>query len=166
MKAQFFILLALTAFIFACMHTRHVAAREYDGVNEALKGKKVKIMLAEGRGFTGRDVQIAQDSTFWRESKLGGRLSIATSEINYLVLTNRARGAADGFWMGFLIAGGIGLGGRLLNSGEGGYLRFSDDPFEDALATAFFAGTLYGLVLGLPIGAAVGSNERFVFSPP
>jgi hypothetical protein len=87
---------------------------------------------------------------------------VATSEIGTVVIKKRGRGALEGLGIGIL-AGAV--TGALI-----GFASGDDDPQtvflpltaeEKALEGGIVLGGAGGL-LGLPIGAAVGSKDKFV----
>ena len=118
MKTRYIIIIALAAFTSKCTHIRHPFT--FDDINQAAEGKKAHIALTNGSVFNGKNIQIAHDSTSWLDFNTGNIQSIATSQINNIVLKKSGRGALEGFGIGILSGA---VTGALI-----GFASGDDDP--------------------------------------
>lgn len=152
MKVQYSILIILTMLISGCTHTRHFSTAEFDDVNKAIKGKNATIKLTNGNVTVGRNIQFVKDSIFWIDRETCRKRSIQTSEISQIVLLKKGRGALHGSCFGFLIGGLIGSQDIPTDLGT----------IDASAETVLFSGAFFGIFCGLPIGAVVGSKEKFI----
>lgn len=160
MKPRDVVIMALAVFASRCTHIRQV--HSFDDINKAAAGKLASMTLTNGQVLSGKGLQMAMDSTFWLDKATGRKQSIATSEIGKVVIKKRGRGALEGLGIGILTGA---VTGALI-----GFASGDDDPKtvflpltaeEKALGGGIVLGGAGGL-LGLPIGAAVGSKDKFV----
>jgi hypothetical protein len=166
MKARYVIIIALAVFTSRCTHIRHV--QSFEGINKAAAGKHARMTLTNGRVLSGKDLQVAIDSTFWLDSATGRKQFIATLEIGKVVVKKRGRGALEGLGMGALAGAVIGFAlgddppcepdpNDLFGIGQGLCETFRLSAGEKALIGAGGGG-----LWGLAIGALVGSKDKFV----
>ncbi|NQT24007.1 hypothetical protein HQ585_01495 [candidate division KSB1 bacterium] len=167
MKVRFIVILLIIALVISitqCTHLKNFST--LDEVNEAIAGKKATLTLFDKEKIVGKDVQVFPDSTVWSDSKLNKKQSIATSEINHIILRNHLRGALEGLWKGALIPGGIGFVIGLSDGDDtSGFWRMTAG--EKALMGFVLFGAP-GAVLGSLFGAANGSNNKYIINnePP
>lgn len=160
MKPREVMIIALAVFTSQCTHIRQV--HSFDDINKAAAGKPASMTLTNGRVLSGKGLEVAIDSTFWLDSVTGRKQSIATSEVGKVVIKKRGRGALEGLGIGILTGA---VTGAVI-----GFASGDDDPKtvflpltaeEKALGGGIVLGAAGGL-LGLPIGAAVGSKDKFI----
>lgn len=161
MKTRYIVIISAIIFVSNCTHIRRPFL--FDDINKAGIGKKVGITLTNGCVFNGKSIQITHDSTSWLDSNTKNTQSIATSQIKSTVLKKSGRGALEGLGLGILSGA---ITGALI-----GFVSGDDDPQtvflpytaeEKAVGYGVVLGAAGGL-LGLPIGAAVGSKDKFLF---
>jgi hypothetical protein len=144
-----------------CTSTHHYEdnVESYDEINEKTRAKDVEIRLASGQTTYGYYFEAAVDSTRWVESFTLRTNIVPTSEVSEIYSKNRRRGAV----IGFCVAAGI---GALAGAAWGSFNEGMDDiPGSDQgyiQKTALAGGLICGVVLGLPIGAAVGGKNKFI----
>ena len=152
-----FIIVTLSVLTTSCTHIRHYST--FDEINTITKGKNANITLINEKDLIGKGIYIAPDSTFWLDPNTGNKQSIITSEVSSIVFKKRVQGAAEGLFLGLL--GGV-TAGILI-----GWASF-DKPdiwFGSAKESATFGGFVlgcFGGLLGIPIGAIVGSKDKFI----
>ena len=161
MKTLYILIIITVVFVSNCTHVRRPFT--FDDVNKAGIGKKTYIALTSGRVFNGKSIRITHDSTSWLDFRTDDTQSISTSQIKSIIVKKSGRGALEGFGIGVLSGAVIGA--------VIGFLSGDDDPQtvfmpytaeEKALGYGVVLGGAGGL-LGVPIGAAVGSKDKFVF---
>ena len=104
--------LALTG----CVHTRTVhpgdqADPSFVRINRLGARKTATVLLADGRAFKARSLQMARDSTSWFYAGTDQFDHIATDEIHEVRFVRRGRGALEGFMLG--LVGGAATGAAL-----------------------------------------------------
>lgn len=98
---------------------------------------------------------MAPDSTSWVDAKVGNKQSVATSEINTIMIKSFGKGSGEGLGIGIL--SGFASGFLLVMSWA--------DPCDgcEGIAIAFggiFSGA--GGLVGALTGAAIGSKDKFI----
>jgi len=170
MKTPNSTLLAFSIFMLtSCTHLRTFST--FDDINAVSKDRKGQIILVNGVGYTGRSFHLADDSTHWRDLNTNESQSISTSQIHAIAIKKSSRGAWEGFGLGLLAGAVSGVVIGLMSGDESasgvlelGILRIGPFPSSEggnALGYGIVFGGLGGLV-GLPIGAATGSKDKFV----
>jgi hypothetical protein len=165
MKMPLSIIISSTLFFSACTHIRKPLV--FDDINKMTTGKHANVSLLNGRVLSGSDIQIARDSTFWRDLTTNKKQSIATSEVSNIIIKKSDRGALEGAGLGLLFGG---VAGAVIGFASGDDPGVGKGGFEEIVAyTAGQKAFGYGIVLGgaggllgLYIGAAVGSKDKFV----
>jgi len=163
MKRQLLVWLAMAVLHSNCTSSKLVnksSSIYFDEINKTAKHRTGHIVLLNGREYDGNDIRARPDSTTWTHT-IGRTISssktitqtVATSEVKEIVFKKRPKGALQGF----LISGAI------------GGVVFSQIPCEgeDCGLLGLVGGTVVGvgagLFVGLPIGAAIGSKEKYAF---
>jgi len=166
MKTSISTLLAFSMFSLAgCTHLR--TFKTYDDINTVSKDRKAQIILVNGRGYTGRDFHLADDSTHWRDLNTNKAQSIPTSQIREIAIKKSGRGALEGFGIGLLAGAATGAvigfasGDDPGADGQGFESLLQYAAAEKAGMGAILVGGIGGLV-GIPIGASTGSKDKFV----
>ncbi len=130
-------------------------------LNNKIKDKEAKITLINELDLIGKDINIYTDSTFWLDPNTENKQSIITSEVSSIITKSRWQGVLEGLGLGLL--GGAAIGAIIgFESYEGPDLLVGS-PAGAALFVGFFCGILGGL-LGIPIGAIVGSKDEFIIN--
>jgi len=160
MKTPISMLLPFSIIVLAsCTHLRTYST--LDDINAVSKDRKGLIILANGRGRQGIDFHLAVDSTRWRDLNTNKAQSIPTSQIREISIKKGGRGALEGFALGLLIGFGSGAIVGLVSGSDPENSWFAYSAGEKALGYGIVFGGGAGL-LGLPIGAATGSKDKFV----
>ena len=156
MKMLCFIIVTLSVLTTSCTHIRQYST--FDEINTRTKGKNAKITLINEQDLIGRGIYITPDSTFWIDPNTSYKKSIITQAVSSIVINNRGRGTLEGLGLGLLggIATGVSIG--LLSGYEPGDIFTAE---MKALLLGIGLGGIGGL-LGLPIGTAVGSKDKFI----
>jgi hypothetical protein len=154
-------------FSMICFHCTSVILIKYDQstyaeLNEELDSEDVTIIKTNQEVIKGYDIKLSQDSTMWRDSQQN-KIFDPTREIKEIIFESAWDGAEDGFTYGFLIGAGVGILGVLGNTDDG------DKSYSSpGLATALIGigwGLGFGLI-GLPVGAAIGHTDKYIFQMP
>ena len=147
------IILIFSVLLASCTHTRQFSS--YDEIQSFTGGKKAEIILSDGASFQGRGIEITSDSTYWFDLKNGVKQAVSNMMVAEIIITNRERGAWEGFR--FFMAAGTALG-------IAGVLAGDNYGYEGTiLVVGLGLGVASGVVLGIPMGAARGSKEQVVF---
>ncbi|MBA7623185.1 MAG: hypothetical protein GH143_00025 [Calditrichaeota bacterium] len=153
------IIVVMSVMVFGCSHTRQFTS--YDEINSRAKGKLAKIELAQGVNIRGRDIQITPDSTYWIETRKLLKHAVPTSQVHKIVIVDRGRGAWEGF-LGFVAAGAV------MSVFE--FMRGDDPPglfsftAEEKFILVNAMGIMFGVRLGPPLGALIGSKDVYVLN--
>lgn len=146
-----------------CTHMRTFST--YDEITAAAKDQLAELNLLDGGVIECRDVRVAADTTTWLDFD-DCRRSTATRDVGEIVIVRRGRGAWEGFRV-FMVGGSVlAAGGTILMIAALG----SDDPSSGYLGIAAIIaviksigfGVVGGVLLGVPLGAAIGSNDVYV----
>ena len=160
-------LIVVLVFFTGCLHNRQFS--NYNEINSITEGRLVSILLSDGSTFKGNGLHIEPDSTRWINKNDSSKQVVSTSKVEELSFVNRVRGAWHGFRTFLLTGAGLGL--LTLVSGDG--TDTSDDsdswislnfPTEFWATMWLVAGVEYGVLLGIPLGATIGSKDKFVLS--
>ncbi len=146
--------LALTG----CVHTRTVhpgdqATLSFAGINTLGARRTATVLLADGRAFKARSLQVAGDSTSWFYAGTDHFDTIATAEIHEVRFVRRGQGALEGFFLGL---GGGAATGALLGLIDG------DDPSCDEFLCWRFTAEEKAIVLGGVLGGIGALTGPFV----
>ena len=142
-----------------CTHTRLLSS--YDQINRHVIDKSVRISLADGTLIKANNILIRPDSSCVT-TETSSKQIVPTSKIQYITVLNRGRGAWEGFGL-FLIAGtALGLVGYFSGDDPSGFMSFTA---EEKLKLSFLAGLGWGALIGAPIGALIGSKDKYVLPP-
>ena len=164
MKKQIVISLVLVCYISSCTSIRMIHQEPktsfLDQVSKIPTDRHGLIVLLNGREYNGYVISIAADSTSWTDSEKVKIHTVATSELREIIFTNRGKGATQGFLVGATT--GFALGFLLVEMDSEEY----DLEQGFHYAVGGFLGAVSALLIGLPIGASVGSKDRFVFTEP
>ena len=154
MKNIIHTVLILTFLFINCVST-HIIERS-DCSYCLVNGRKIKI----------QQINIAVDSTVVIEIKSHKKYVFPSSIIKEVSFTDSERGALQGMLISGLIGGTIGgFTGYAIGYGLTEYGDRARAGKESA-HKGFIIGASFGsIVLGLPIGAAVGAKDKYVFSP-
>lgn len=156
-------LLLLLALSSGCTHYRDVnSAESLATVNTESQTHTTAIRLVSGEFSYVRGLRMASDSTTWVNPKTDRLVSVPTTAVRAVVITDRRRGGRKGLGRGFLIFGGIGAAG-VGHSCRGEEVFISCEPGEGALLGALLFGIPGSLISGL-VGLAVG--DRTIYSVP
>ncbi len=158
MKQRYSFLVILILCISSCTH-RPKYFTIYD-INYETKNKKVQLTLSNGQNLEVKGFRITADSSYWHNLTTGKKQSVATSDVKSVAIKRRGRGALEGLGFGGVIGFSI---GALIGLNEGGDPQkgfFYLTAEEKAIIYGIYFGAIGGLV-GIPVGAAVGSKDRF-----
>ena len=146
----------------ACTHTKKLTdstpGEFYETINEKGKGKKGIITRISGEWFYAKEINVTKDSTTWVEPADGIRKIMPTDSVANIKYRYHGRGAGEGLGVGFLIFGGL---GALLGVANGPIEEYGYSRGDLGFAVGAVFGTVGGVVLGLPIGAAAGSQDKY-----
>jgi hypothetical protein len=152
--------------ICGCVHTKHIGQDPSEDVlaemNRELNGREATIYLKDGRKHPGRDIQVNRDSTYWTSLTQDKPVRVSTAEIERIVIIKCGRGGLEGFAIAAAIGIPIGLG---LGSAAAG-IADREDATPVMINGALIVGGITGFVFGLPIGAAIGSKDKYLFTIP
>jgi hypothetical protein len=161
------ILIGSVIFLCGCVHTKHIgqdsSAAELAEMNRELNGREATIYLKDGSKQPGKDIQVNRDSTSWITLTQDKPVEVSTPEIERIVIIKRGRGALEGFCITAPIFAPF---GALLGAGIASIDETRTNMTGPAIAGAALAGVGTGIVLGMPIGAAIGSKEKYIVSMP
>lgn len=151
----------------AACHQIHIVNRRSSPSLAKLNAERERVgslALRSGERFEVTKVEAAFDSTRWAD--LGDRLhAAATPDVAAVTYIDRGKGALQGL----VIAGAIGavIGGYLLGSLAAGLCETDSCGVPGAVAVgALLGGATAGVVLGLPIGAALADRQTYEFLRP
>lgn len=151
-----------------CVSSRHVENNPgygYAIVNVRSQTGKAYIRLADGKKMKAFNIYMQSDSTSWTDPGTGNIMTIATQRIYSVSFKNRGRGALEGLGIGFLVGVVWGtVAGYALGDDPPNILYDRMSAGEKSIILGVGLG-LFGGVIGLPIGAAIGSREVYYFGP-
>jgi hypothetical protein len=156
MKSLLCILIAMGILFSGCSHTYQINPKSSDNslakMNKKLRDEKANLYLKDGQEIVGKNIQVRSDSTSWMEPEQEEHKSIATSQVEQIILVNRVGGAIVG------LAGGLLVGGIIFGASFILALSGAAPVFE------------YGMPIGVAIaiispirGATGGSKEKYIF---
>ncbi|MGH7457182.1 MAG: hypothetical protein ACRENG_37885 [bacterium] len=161
MKKTNCLFIAVVSLVIGCAHTHRLEQRPlpayFDEINKTAQGRKGQIALKSGQVFEGRNLLVAADSASWFDAKTGNNQSVATSEINAIMIKSSGKRSGEGLGIGIL--SGFASGFLLVMS--------KADPCEgcNREGLAVIVGGIFavpgGLIGGLT-GAAIGSTDKFI----
>ena len=150
-----------------CTHTHILAPEEpgsYASLNERAAQQGTHVMLADGQRFSAAALQMTPDWTSWIDPASGSVMNVATSEVAAVQFNRHGRGAWEGLGLGLLSGAVTGAAiGFADGDDESGFLTSTAE--EKALGGGILLGGAGGL-LGLLVGAAVGSKDVYLPEPP
>jgi len=146
-----------------CTHMRTFSG--YDEINMAAKDQLAEMNLLDGSVIECRNIHVTADTISWLDFD-DCRQSIAAREVGEIVIVRSDRGAWEGFRV-FMIGGSVLAAGAVI---LGVAALGSDDPSSGyagmiAIGVALKSitiGVVGGALLGVPIGAAIGSSDVYV----
>lgn len=163
MKSGILVLFALI--LWGCTHTHHLSRAknpdELKQINRLGTGKEGKMILNQGEMITAQDIHVRADQTYFLNVNSGRKDSITTSEIREFHFKRSGQGALEGLGIGLLFGATTGVVAGFL-SGDDPPGWFAMTAEEKATGLGILGG-IGGGILGLPIGAATGSREIFIF---
>lgn len=162
MKANIIIGFSMIVIFFGCSHTSNVRtdSTRFVELQRQAKNKQADVTLRDSQYYLNAQlVQLTPDSTSWVLQN-GEVMNVPTREISEIRFVNRSKGALEGLGLGLL--GGV-LTGAVIGLAGGEGAIFSKE--EAAIVGAVYFGGIGGL-LGIPIGAAVGSKSKYQFQVP
>jgi len=161
LKNKILVVIVFVTVLLGCTHQNTLGVADIDGykyINRASKYKDIQIELRNGKRINVTKLEISPISTILRDPVTAQRITIPTSSIDNISYRNHLSGAFEGFGLGVLIGGFVGASAGYASGENPGALQLS------AESKALFAGIYYGLsggIVGLPIGAIMGSKEIF-----
>jgi hypothetical protein len=166
MKAIFSFFTIITFLLSGCTSVHLIEPNEasYSKTNSELQGKKVQITLTNGETIKAEQIEITDHAISYDNPDLQSKQTVPISEVNEITFKNRGKGARTGF----AIAAAIGAPTGALLSYVGAAVAEEEDPgsIEILAWGALLFGVGTGLVLGMPIGAAIGSKDKYLFTIP
>jgi hypothetical protein len=163
-KTTLSLIVVLTFLFSGCtsVHLMEPSEASYSKTNSELQGKKVQITLTNGETIKAEQIEITDHAISYNNLDLQSRQTVPVSKVNEITFKNRGRSALAGFAIGAFIGAPIGA----LLSYVGAAVSEHPDPGSKAIPGALVYGVGTGLVLGLPIGAAIGSKDKYMFTIP
>jgi hypothetical protein len=165
MKAIFSFLTILTFLLSGCTSVQLIEHNEasYGEINNKLQGKKAQITLTNGENIKAENIEIKDHSISYDNLDLqDDKQTVPVSEVNEITIKNRSKSA----WTGFAIAAAIGALTGVALATVGAHVAEEDPDSGDQIFWGLVFGVGTGLVFGIPIGAAIGSNEKYIISMP
>ncbi len=167
MKATISMILIAVLLFAGCTSHHSVQAEkadDYTSLNKRAKGNKAKVTFLDGQWVLAKNLQFAPDSTSWIDPGTGETQKVSSTEIADIRFLRHGKGAVAGLGVGLAVGA---LTGVLIGAVAGGddpdqFLAFSAG--EKAAMGGVLLGGLGGL-LGIPIGAAKGSEEIYHIEP-
>lgn len=162
LKPRTILSLLVLAALTACSSTKFVDRKSSHStlseIGRLAGGKMATLELVDNQTYYARDLSIDSDSVFWQDWQTGQLNIQPISNLKRIEIRSHSRGAIDGLAIGsgvgafggFMVLASIGSEDINVTRGEQG-----------ALGAIIFGGI--GSVLGVSIGAAVGSKYEFVF---
>lgn len=131
-------------------------------VNRAVRGQVVRLDLHSGEKKNVMSLHVAPDSVTWIDRKTNTIKGEPLANVREISVRKAGRGALRGLLVGVVVGAAVG-GARALAQG--------DDPVEDPLAITKeeklrmfpIAHAVYASLLSTPIGAMLGTRQRFQF---
>jgi hypothetical protein len=172
MKTFLNLLLVSLIYLAGCSSTQQIRYNqaEFDILNWDYEGAIGEIALVDGSTISGKYIQIAEDSTCYREVK--SRLNVVrlasdtsripTSDITRITYKNTSKGALEG--AGFGALAGLAIGAIIANSIEP---ENSKNPMETwskgmSQASLIPGGLLAGILIGIPVGSGIGHKDNYI----
>ncbi len=138
------------ALTLGCSHTLTLGSKasseDWQKVNHRLQGKKMEVVLRDGRRIRADSVKVSPETIMWWQTRSRNQQSAQPGEVEVICYRDRLRGALEGAGLG-LVGGTIALAYVGANSAS-----------EEAACSGFvcMGGPIAGLVIGALIGAPVG----------
>ena len=153
------VLFSLLICLCSCSSTYHVThdLSSYEKLNQEIGVGEVTMVNRNGEMITAAEIKVSLDSIRWIDSG-SGKLSVSTTKIQEIVHQNSWKGAKDGFRIGFVVGAVVGVAGALTNDIE----IKSLPPIVSTGMIGLLGGLGYGII-GLPVGAALGHTDRYIF---
>jgi len=168
MKIYYVLWIPIGFLILDCSHTHRMGLTDiehyYGGINQKCEGREGKIQAFGNREISGRNIYVTQDSIRWIDPETGSVHALPTSDVTSVEIKRGGRGALEGMGIGFLSGATIGAFGGFA-SGDDPPGWFSMTAEQKAAGGGLVLG-LSGAIIGLPVGALVGSKDIFILSNP
>ena len=161
MKAVIVISLMLTPTLMGCAHNytvRPTEPEDYTSLNQRALQKQAIVTLMDGRTVPADKLRFAPDSTSWIDPNTRKVMTVRTTGVSNIRFVRRGKGALQGFGIGLL---GGAVGGAIIGIAISD--ESADAPFTPG-AAPFTVGIFFGGVgglIGIPIGAAIGSKDVY-----
>ena len=101
----------LSGMLQACSYNHLLKRSEIAGSSLVIAAKTQdthgRIVLQEGTEFTGQEISVGTDSTFWTDLNSGTRLGAPTAEIEEILINKRMGHGAAGMALGSIMGFGI-----------------------------------------------------------
>lgn len=136
----------------------------YAEVNQAVRGKVVRVQFKEGASIQVVGLQVAPDSLSWVDPQANALKRYPTADVREVSIVKAGRGALAGLLVGAVLGAGVGAARAVMQG---------DDPPEDPIGLTQeeklqifpVAHAVYASLVTVPIGAIVGGRHRFRFAP-
>jgi hypothetical protein len=151
------------ALTLGCSHTLTLGSKasseDWQKVNHRLQGKKMEVVLRDGRRIRADSVKVSPETIMWWQTRSRNQQSAQPGEVAVICYRNRLRGALEGAGLG-LVAGAAVL--AYVGASEAGEVTCSGficmgGPVAGAIIGALI-GAPVGMVGGLTIGMVKGSR--------
>jgi hypothetical protein len=140
----------LPALAMGCSHTIRLGSQappeRWQRAQRRLEGRRVEVVLRDGRRFRADDVEVSPEAVVWWEAGSGTRHSAPPGDVEAVCYRERGRGALEGLGLGALVGA------------AGGFVYFAvaaTSECEELLPLCLLLAP-YGAILGAPVGAIGG----------
>ncbi|MGE5353002.1 MAG: hypothetical protein ACM3UR_05750 [Bacteroidota bacterium] len=129
----------------------------FNTINEQSKDRYALITLLDGQAFRVHNLNIGTDTTSWSDDKADDRISIQTSKLYSIQVTDRIGGLTHGLVYGILAGALAGASYALL-------IGKTSEVQEPPVLLGAIGGALVGAVSGTIIGVTVGEPSYFIIN--
>ncbi len=160
-------LLVLFILLPACTHVRTANSDDrYAEINQRSEREPVTVWLTNGVRFRTERLHIASDVTTWYEYGTVEVQRFPTDEIARVEFKSRGRGALEGLGIGLVVGAITGFAFDFASGqqDEENIIQVDDLEEDVAIVLGVLWSSLGGLI-GLPIGAVVGSKDVYPITP-
>lgn len=152
----------LSGMLQACSYNHLIKRSEVAGSSWVIAAKtqdmQGRIVLQKGIRFTGQEILVGTDSTFWTDVSSGARLGAPTTEVEEIVIKNRMGHGAAGLLLGSIM--GFGISYYLTTRSNDDICVDDDDFYRQARALA----TVVGAAAGGLLGSRIKDRHVYVLS--